>query len=313
VAQPYKPEAGPWPVADSADTWRDPQRDREVPVRLYAPERLTRRWPLVIFSPGLGSSRDGYAYLGRHWAGHGYLAVHLTHPGTDAAALRGPDGRMPKPIKAFLAEVPHRIDRPRDVSFVLDQLARRPAWSERIDWGRIAVAGHSFGAYTALALVGLTVDLPERPNSSFADERVRAAIAMSPPGDGKFGLHANSWAAVSRPVMSLTGTKDIEYGVGSAARRRTTFDRCPGPDQYLLTIQGATHSTFDDQRDVLIKVRPTDPAHHAYIRMATTAFLDAYLGDDQQAARWLVADALTRLSDGAVTLERKCVTALGLE
>jgi predicted dienelactone hydrolase len=198
------------------------------------------------------------------------------------------------------------------VSFVLDHLAARPTWSERIDWERIAVAGHSFGAYTALALVGLTVDLPAHPNSSFADERVRAAIAMSPPGDGKFGLHANSWAAINRPVMSLTGTKDIEYGVGSAARRRTTFDRAPGPDQYLLTIKGATHATFNDQRDVLIKVRPTDTAHHTYIRMATTAFLDGYLRDDQDATRWLVQGALARLSDGAVTCEHKHVTASGL-
>ena len=45
--------------------------------------------PVIIFSHGLGGSRDGYEYLGRHWASHGYVSVHSTHIGSDTSALKG--------------------------------------------------------------------------------------------------------------------------------------------------------------------------------------------------------------------------------
>ena len=38
---------------------------------------------MIVFSHGLGGTRDGYEYLGRHWASYGYVSVHLQHKGSD--------------------------------------------------------------------------------------------------------------------------------------------------------------------------------------------------------------------------------------
>ena len=304
----YKREPGPHAVEQYADTWHDAARGRDVPVRIYVPAGLAAPAPLVVFSHGLGGSRDTYGYLGRHWASHGYVVVHPTHFGSDATALRGAGGLPSRTMSDFLADVPHHCDRPRDISFVLDRLLAEPCWRNRLDADRIAVAGHSFGAYTAHAVVGVIVDLPDRRGVSFTDARVKAAIAMSPQSPGKLGLRPDSWSRIDRPAMVITGTHDIEYGVGTADRRRMSFDGTPGRDQYLLTIRDATHATFSDHQPPRLRVKPRDPAHHDYVLMATTAFLDTYLRRDPAAQAWLLSGALAHLSASACHLEHKHVT-----
>jgi predicted dienelactone hydrolase len=52
-------------------------------------------FPVIVFSHGLGGSREGYKYLGRHWASYGYVAVHVEHLGSDTAAFtKRPRGRL---------------------------------------------------------------------------------------------------------------------------------------------------------------------------------------------------------------------------
>ena len=45
--------------------------------------------PVVLFSHGLGGSREGSVYLGEHWAARGYVALAMDLSGN------GPDGRLP--------------------------------------------------------------------------------------------------------------------------------------------------------------------------------------------------------------------------
>ena len=52
------------------------------PIRVYLPAAGTPA-PVVLFSHGLGGSREGNAFMGRHWAQRGYVAVFLQHPGSD--------------------------------------------------------------------------------------------------------------------------------------------------------------------------------------------------------------------------------------
>ena len=58
----------------------------------------------MTVSHGLGGSHEGYAYLGRHLASHGYVVVHVTHLGSDTDALRdamgGMEEGMPLTVKA---------------------------------------------------------------------------------------------------------------------------------------------------------------------------------------------------------------------
>ena len=56
-------------------------------VRVHHPSVGDGPWPVVIFSHGLGGSREGYGFLGQRWAEHGYVSIHPDHPGSDTAAF----------------------------------------------------------------------------------------------------------------------------------------------------------------------------------------------------------------------------------
>src|SRR3982074_367685 len=82
--------------AESQDfTVRDAARNRDIPVRIYLPAN-EKPEPVVLFSHGLGGSRAGSKFLGEHWAGRGYVAVFIQHPGSDDAVWKeaAPEQRM---------------------------------------------------------------------------------------------------------------------------------------------------------------------------------------------------------------------------
>src|SRR6266849_1411763 len=81
----YRASAGPFTVEVVRYEWLDQRRERKVPSKIYFPKEGAGPFPVIIFSHGLGGSREGYEYLGRHWAASGYVSVHLQHPGSDNA------------------------------------------------------------------------------------------------------------------------------------------------------------------------------------------------------------------------------------
>src|SRR6185369_7102161 len=116
--EPYKPVRGPGAVETVRFDWHDAKRDRDVPVKIYFPKSGGGRLPVIIFSHGLGGSREGYEYLGRHWASHGYVSVHVQHPGSDDAVWRNAAAldRMTA-MRQAAADPRNAINRPLDVSF----------------------------------------------------------------------------------------------------------------------------------------------------------------------------------------------------
>ena len=54
----YKSVQGPYAVGQEVRTWYDARRRRDVPVRIYLPEAVGEIFPVIIFSHGLGASRD---------------------------------------------------------------------------------------------------------------------------------------------------------------------------------------------------------------------------------------------------------------
>src|SRR5277367_4358656 len=63
-------------------TFTDAARKREIPIRVYLPAE-TAAAPVVLFSHGLGGSRQGSPYLGEQWAARGYTVVYIQHAGSD--------------------------------------------------------------------------------------------------------------------------------------------------------------------------------------------------------------------------------------
>jgi len=380
AAEPYTSAIGPCEVRTLNETWHDGTRDRDIPVRLYLPERASVRGnekqaspaadtdagapglsPVVVFSPGLGGSRNHYGSFCTHLARAGYVVVIVTHAGSDTEAMlreararRGGRGGVDRPatedraapgkvgdegedaagsgsgalgergegaeiLKDMINDPESLRNRPRDISFVIGEVSRNPATRDVADSSRIAVAGHSFGAHTSMCLAGTIVDLPDSPDTSFRDERVKAVVAMSPQGPGVMGLEEDAWREFAVPVLFLTGTRDYGVGERSAAWRRAAFDAVRGgdaggdtnrPDAFLVTINDAGHMTFgasgpeerkqrggrfrERVRERMRERRGEAPdlnqaAHTALIQSLSLAFLDAYLRDDSQASAWLTS------------------------
>ena len=102
-------------------TIKDGNRSREIPIRVYLPADKTAS-PVVLFSHGLGGNREGSAFLGKHWAKRGYLAVFLQHPGSDDSVWKDlPVAQRLEALKkaAGLKDFMLRV---QDVPVVLDQL-----------------------------------------------------------------------------------------------------------------------------------------------------------------------------------------------
>lgn len=278
---------GPESVRIVEARWEDTARKRTIRARIYMPASPGPH-PVIIFTHGLGNSRFGYEYLGRFWASHGYVSVHPQHPNL---ALVGRGW-----LYRYFAGWDHRYWKliPADISFVIDELARgdglAPPVREALDLKRIAVAGHSLGAYAALAVAGLQ----QHDGGTLRDSRIVAAIPMSM--SEKFAPDAYDTIAI--PVLNLTGTcdSDVFYG-NTASSRRVPFDSTTRDDQYLVTLAGAAHSIFSDD-----ETRGNRAAHDV-IRASTLAFLDAYVRGDAGARSWL----RERLGDdvrGVATVEK---------
>lgn len=310
---PYKPEQELYAVGQQAGTWYDVQRLREIPYQIYTPQAQAGAgpFPVIVFSHGLGSSGGHYAYLGRQWAGRGYVVVFVDHPGTDAQSLTE-NGSWLSVVLQAIAEISHRLNRPRDISFALDRLAEDPVVQAVADMDRVGAAGHSFGAYTVLALIGMKLNLPGDPGAQLADGRVQAVVAMSPPGIGALDLQADAWDELDRPCMTMMGTLDVDPETLTVAGRRAPFERSPGPDQYLVTLQYATHGAFDERSELLVDVIG-HRRHRWSIETVTTAFFDAYLKGDAVAQEWLLSGELTRLSGGYCEVEYKHVMPLAAD
>jgi len=308
----YKKAPGPHEVGTILYDWQDAKRDRPVPVKIYYPADLAAPLPLIVFSHGLGGSREGYEYLGRHWASHGYISLHVQHIGSDDAVWRGRDQPMPS-LREAAIRPENAVNRARDVSFVLDEMARLNGapglFQGRVNPERIGLAGHSFGANTALVAAGQVFILPGGQTIGFVEPRIKAAIPMSAPVPRSRNDLVRVFGAIAVPCLHMTGTlDDSPIGETKAADRRLPFDHIGGSDQYLVIFNGGDHMIFSGRPRNAGGRDEKDALFQDLVRQATTAFWDAYLLGDARARTWLSGGGLASLLGGDGTLETKRVS-----
>jgi dienelactone hydrolase len=289
-AREWQTNSNPHPVNVFRADWHDPSRNRTVPVKIYAPSTITTEpFPLIIFSHGLGGSREGYEYLGQSWAAQGYVTVHLQHPGSDESVWQDVGlGQRMTAMRRAAAQPRHALDRVLDVSFAIDELTRLNAtnsiWRGKLDLNRIGVAGHSFGAHTTLTIAGAVY--AGWSETTLADPRVKAAIPMSAPVPANQSRLDTVFAGVKIPCLHMTGTKDDSpIGDTKAVERRLPFDHCRNSDQHLITFTDGDHAIFGGRERRLGGRK--DAEFQRLICLSSLAFWDAYLRDDAEAKKWL--------------------------
>ena len=209
-------------------TIHDEARNRDIPIRIYRCGKI-KSAPVLLFSHGLGGSREMGLYLGEHWAARGYIAVFLQHPGSDTSVWKG---KRPAQIMAAMKEAANAENfllRAKDVPAVLDQLE---IWNkdskhdlfEAFNLNQVGMSGHSFGAVTTQAVSGQTT---ARGNFNLTDPRIKAALPMSPSSPA-VGDPASAFGKVGIPWLLMTGTHDVSaIGARPSKPGELCTPRCP--------------------------------------------------------------------------------------
>lgn len=250
-------------------TLQDKQRQRSIPVDIYWSKGGASA-PLVVLSPGFGANRKFFAYLARHLASYGITVAAIEHPDSQ---INNSIYRASTPANlAQLLPATEFIDRPKDISFLLNELAKLNTQSGtlqgKFNTDKVTVIGHSLGGYTALALLGGEVDLDEvrkfcKTSLSFnespgdwlqcaaaplkerklqlKDQRVKSAIAFNPVVGNLFGK--TGLTQISNPVLIFTSTEDsltpsLKHQIAPFNQLRVS--------KYLLTAIGGTHLSISD-------------------------------------------------------------------
>lgn len=269
--------------------WEDRARQRPVPSLLYLPASpaVPALRPLIVFSHGLGGSRHGYRYLGRHWASQGWASLHVQHVGSDRQLWWGDRN----PLQLFgrirdAASEAEAIARVQDVRWAVDRLLDGEL-APRIDAARCVVAGHSYGANTAMLAIGARLRR-QGQTVNFADPRFKAAILISAPPFHGEGDQAAILSAVQVPTLHVTATGDeirIPGYYSNASDRIALFEAVGSPRKALAVFEGGAHSMFTD------RTGPGGFELNAKVKTATQSLTTAFLrsvwpGDDSALLDW---------------------------
>ncbi|GGZ64811.1 alpha/beta hydrolase family protein [Streptomyces subrutilus] len=201
------------------------------------------RFPVVLFSPGLGGVRTQNTAWAEELASRGYVVVGLDHP-YDSAAVVLDDGRTVRTRVSASGDAVEderraaewTATRAADLRSVLTALGRidtggfpgplAQRLAGRLDTGRVAATGHSLGGAAALLAARL-------------DTRFSAVIDL----DGY--PHGPEPAPYPQPLLALTQAigpdTDPDY-----IPRLTRVLELGASRNYRLTVPGAAHLTFTD-------------------------------------------------------------------
>ncbi len=291
---------------------------RTIPIRArWSQEALDAGGMLPVVVWVHGGDADVNGRLGsREWsetlARAGYVVVHPSIVPRDATArnaLWAEFGLQPDQAVAC-AFNPVFVDRPRDTSAVIDALtslpAQFPALAGRLDLARVAVAGHSFGAFTSRAVAGARLDLCPSGTGApvgwpfrdvrFTDPRPIAFLALSPQGPGRLAFFEDSFGVLDRPEFMATGRGDVTPAETPADRLRS-FQLIAPRGKYLLYIDDdrATHATFNLNE-------PTAPQFDPWLQSHVLAFLGAEVRGDPVSATFQFDGAIGAVSGGVATV-----------
>ena len=177
-------------------------------------------YPLIVYSHGFVSSKDGGAYLARQLASMGYVVVSVDFPLTSLHAPGGPN----------ITDV---VNQPADVSFIIDTLLAQsdmPGHTLKgmIDGARIGAFGISLGGLTSTLLAY---------HPDMRDPRIGAALSIAGP-TAPFTRAFFEHARV--PFMMLSG--DIDALVPHSSNAAPVLEKIDGAQ--LVTLKNASHTGF---------------------------------------------------------------------
>ena len=247
---------------------------RDAPVNLE-----DGPYPLVVFSHGSRGFRYQSLFLTEHLASQGFIVIAPNHPGNTIIDSVFDSESFGDNVLVNYALRP--LDILRVIDFAETLAAEDALFAGMNDLERLAVAGHSFGGYTTLAVSGglLNLDdvatacaeeqdgggfcgltqnlegfgaalatlrgLDSTPSGDWpatSDPRISAIVLLAPAGANSFSMA--SLGDIEIPSLFIVGSADT---VTPAEREAYVMHGAIGSEQKtLLTLENAGHYIFVD-------------------------------------------------------------------
>jgi predicted dienelactone hydrolase len=236
------------PSCAASGVWMRCDEARDAPL-----SGKQERYPLIVLSHGNGCDRYNISWLAEALAANGYIVAAMDHFGNTW------NNKIPECyVRPW--------ERPKDVSFVVDQLLESSLFKEKIDAKRIGFAGYSLGGATGIWVAGASPNLSEVDRlkkvctqelagvvsqevieqvdfkeacCSFYDERISALFLLAPALGSLFDPPALE--KIDIPVYIIAPERDEI--VPFASNAKIFAEKIQGAS--LLVLQGeVTHFTF---------------------------------------------------------------------
>ncbi len=303
-------DLGPYKVTLRKGTLTDDTRRnddgsaRHVDFKLYCPDSgdADEKLPLIIWSHGFGGSRDGAGFLARYIASHGYFILHITHKGTDSSLWEGKDGHPWEILKKANVTRTTTLNRFYDIGFILNDFPRwvreETDFDPRMDWTKIGMSGHSFGALTTQVVCGQLTPDSDHKLINLHEPRITAAIAYSPvpgvshlsKGDEMQGDAPDIYGSIQTPLLHMTGTDDASPINGMPYDERLQiYDKTHRAPKALLVKDQGDHMVYNGTRGALA-ANPLRKRHEDMIKHISLAWWDTWLKGDDGARHWMSSD-----------------------
>lgn len=226
------------------------------------------RFPVLVFSPGLGSNPFSYTAMIENLVSHGYVVAAISHPFdtenfkfADGEVIRYAKEKWSQPVskdwtqeqrKQFFDD--RRFGWAKDISFVVDKLEKLDGpFKGLFDWKNLGHFGHSFGGQASSIACA-------------SDLRFKACANLDGMAQGNVVLPNEKGEMMKQPFMFFTKAEeatdenlrmmDISRDVYRERERKRLTERWKPSfktqmargvsGSYLVTYQGIRHGHFSD-------------------------------------------------------------------
>lgn len=228
----------------------------KIPANWNSPLKTGEKYPLIVFSHGLGAFRTIYSAIGIDLASYGFIVAAVEHRDGSASATYYFEDQAAAEMKNsswfYLKTVkPEEAERVRKeqvqqrakecsqaLNAILDIEHGRPKENVlglqfdvkqlkgAIDTDRIAVIGHSFGGATVIQALS-------------EDQRFKCGIALDA---WMFPVSEDLFSKIPQPLFFINSA---EFQSPNAIRKMKKFYQ-PGKERKMITIRGSVHQNFAD-------------------------------------------------------------------
>ncbi|XP_066862447.1 platelet-activating factor acetylhydrolase isoform X5 [Kogia breviceps] len=205
-----------------------------TPAAWNSPLRTGEKYPLIIFSHGLGAFRDGsasatYYFKDQSAAEIGnktWLYLRTLKRGEEEFSLRNEQVLQRAKECSQALDLILDIDRGRPEKNLLDLEFGVEQMKDSIDRDKIAVIGHSFGGATVI-------------QSLSEDQRFRCGIALDA---WMFPLSDEIYSRIPQPLFFINSER-FQYPSNIIKMKKCYL---PDRERKMITIRGSVHQNFVD-------------------------------------------------------------------